>query len=33
MYAGITYLNCIFNLGQIPHDKIMRSMDSLRRRS
>ena len=26
-YAGVTYLNCTFNLGQIPHEKIMRSME------
>src|SRR6266545_4231414 len=26
-YAGVTYLNCTFNLGQIPHQKIMRSME------
>jgi len=21
-YAGVSYLNCTFNLGQIPHDKV-----------
>jgi hypothetical protein len=26
-YAGVTYLNCTFNLGQIPHEKVMRSME------
>jgi alkanesulfonate monooxygenase SsuD/methylene tetrahydromethanopterin reductase-like flavin-dependent oxidoreductase (luciferase family) len=26
-YVGVTYLNCTFNLGQIPHDKIVRSME------
>jgi len=24
---SVSYLNCTFNLGQIPHDKIMRSME------
>jgi hypothetical protein len=22
-YVGVTYLNCTFNLGQVPHAKIM----------
>ena len=26
-YTGVTYLNCTFNIGQIPHRKIMRSME------
>jgi len=26
-YTGVSYLNCTFNLGQIPHAKIMRSME------
>lgn len=26
-YTGVSYLNCTFNLGQIPHDKVMRSME------
>jgi alkanesulfonate monooxygenase SsuD/methylene tetrahydromethanopterin reductase-like flavin-dependent oxidoreductase (luciferase family) len=26
-YVGVTYLNCTFNLGQIPHEKVMRSME------
>ena len=26
-YVGVTYLNCTFNLGQIPHEKIIRSME------
>jgi len=26
-YVGVTYLNCTFNIGQIPHQKIMRSME------
>lgn len=26
-YTGVSYLNCTFNLGQIPHHKIMRSME------
>jgi hypothetical protein len=26
-FVGITYLNCTFNIGQIPHQKIMRSME------
>src|SRR3989454_535811 len=26
-YVGVTYLNCTFNLGQIPHHKVMRSME------
>ena len=26
-YTGVTYLNCTFNIGQIPHQKIMRSME------
>ena len=26
-YVGVTYLNCTFNLGQVPHAKIMRSME------
>ena len=26
-YIGVTYLNCTFNIGQIPHHKVMRSME------
>jgi alkanesulfonate monooxygenase SsuD/methylene tetrahydromethanopterin reductase-like flavin-dependent oxidoreductase (luciferase family) len=26
-YTGVTYLNCTFNIGQIPHQKILRSME------
>lgn len=26
-YTGVSYLNCTFNIGQIPHHKIMRSME------
>ncbi len=26
-YTGVSYLNCTFNIGQIPHRKIMRSME------
>jgi hypothetical protein len=26
-YVGVSYLNCTFNLGQVPHAKIMRSME------
>jgi alkanesulfonate monooxygenase SsuD/methylene tetrahydromethanopterin reductase-like flavin-dependent oxidoreductase (luciferase family) len=26
-YTGVSYLNCTFNIGQIPHHKVMRSME------
>jgi alkanesulfonate monooxygenase SsuD/methylene tetrahydromethanopterin reductase-like flavin-dependent oxidoreductase (luciferase family) len=32
-FAGVTYVNCTFNLGQVPHHKVMQSMELLRPRS
>ncbi len=26
-YTGVSYLNCTFNIGQVPHAKVMRSME------
>lgn len=26
-YTGVSYLNCTFNISQIPHAKVMRSME------